>query len=343
MQDNGSRADLTGRRLGEIGQLCLALATSIREHPHTVSTRMLALGLSKALDRHLLALFRLKDRDELETLVKESLMGLKKDLHEWLDGEVPAPEATRKLAGYGYVFFDEYWGLADRPRDLLSISAELRKLRDVVCSYRPDDPLVVAQANWIAGVISGLFHPNLFDLSPQTLGAIRDYALAAITFLESIAHHSRHECLTFLPEAADCFSEQAALTGDAGRSPHLNDSAPTATTDSGLPETDGEAAEGSGQTAGTASPRMSLKEFLESSCQWEGICGPDEVRTFAGAWKERLQKAAERDKIQLPIVAARGPRQVQLYERDDLIESWSRLLQYYPQLPPLKPTDPPAA
>lgn len=216
MHDNASRADLTGRRAGEIGQLCLALATSLREHPEALSTRMLALGLSKAIDRLALALFRVRDKDDLEAITAKYLLLIKDDVHGWLEDGASPVGVAEKIQQYGKTFYDGRWGLADPPEDLPGIATELRKLRDMVRSYKPDDQLVVGHASWVAAAISTVFHPNLIEIPDETLGAIRERALAAITFLENIAFHTRAECLDFLHDAAARFAVHGRWPPDPG-------------------------------------------------------------------------------------------------------------------------------
>jgi hypothetical protein len=213
--DDDSRTDLTERRVGEIGQLCLALAKGLKQHPYALSTRMVALGLSGAVDRLMLALSRLMNPDQLEIIRKKDLLLVKDILHDWLENQADSAEVARKLEDLGKTLYNDYWGMADPPQDLSGIVRELHKLRDVVASYNPDDQLVIGHAKWIASVISTIFHPDIFDLPDELLRAVRGHALAAITFLEDFALHTRGECLAFLQKTAAFLAEQAAVTDDS--------------------------------------------------------------------------------------------------------------------------------
>ncbi len=219
VHDDESRADLTGRRAGEIGQLCLALATSLRQHPDSISTRMLASSLFETIDALARALAALEDPNPLESITKEQLVLLKDDVDSWLKGKATLVQTIEEMEKYGKSLYDDHWGLADPPQDVTGIAAELSKLRDVVRSYRPENQLVVGHARWIAAGISALFYPHLLDPPDEKLWGIRERALAAMTFLENVALHTREDCLVILSEAAELFAGQATrpyLANDRG-------------------------------------------------------------------------------------------------------------------------------
>gem|GEM_PF-5521292 len=209
MHDDESRADLTGRRVGEIGQLCLALATSLRQHPDSISTRMLASSLFETTDALALALADLEDPNPLEAITKERLVLLRDKVNNWLKGKATLVQTIEEMEEYGKSLYDDHWGLAEPPQDVTGIAAELGKLRDVVRCYRPENQLVVGHARWIAAGISALFYPNLLDPPDEKLWGIRERALAAMTFLENVALHTREDCLVILSEAAELFAGQA--------------------------------------------------------------------------------------------------------------------------------------
>jgi len=207
--DDESRADLTGRRAGEIGQLCLAFATSLRQHPDSLSTRMLAACLFETTDALALALAHLEDPDPLESITKKQLVLFKEKVDNWLKGKATLVQTIEEMEEYGKSLYDDHWGLADPPQDVTGIATELHKLHDVVRCYRPENQLVVGHARWIAAGISALFYPNLLDPPDEKLWGIRERALAAMTFLENVALHAREDCLVILSEAAELFAGQA--------------------------------------------------------------------------------------------------------------------------------------
>ena len=202
MYETDSRDDLSGRRTGELGQLCLALATHLRQNPYSSSTRILSEGLSKTSNGLRVALMCLKNHSELESIITVLLTGLTKALRDWLEERVSPGEAAEKIQRYGASFYGGCWGLGVPPRNLSDVAEELRKLRDTVRSYGPEHRLAVGHASWIAAMISKLFDPDRSYLCDDVLSMIRERTLATISFLDGIASRNRSECCVFLDETA---------------------------------------------------------------------------------------------------------------------------------------------
>jgi len=202
VHENASRADLTGREVGKVGQLCLALAPQLYQSAGSALSWGLTWNLRVTGDRLLTQYRRLKNPSELERTFLGHFELLSFCLHSFQEGKLPPETVAETLEWVGESLYCQRFSLGNPPIDLKGIGIELMELRELVMGFETDHHLVVTHASWIGAAISVWFHPDQ-DIMPDTVwSAIRGRALAIMGLLSNIASRSRQECRTFLKDAA---------------------------------------------------------------------------------------------------------------------------------------------